>query len=131
MRGRRRRVIFDGDDNRRVLMIRRLMCRDCGRIHHELPDCVVPYKRSCAETIEVMIADPEAAPFEANAIRRITVWWRVVLPYFLNVLKSLAEKYKMSFHTPPAFREIIRAAVNSNSWTFANRICTRSVWLSG
>ena len=112
-------------------MIRRLLCCGCGRIHHELPDCVVPYKRHRAEAIEEMIADPEDAPFETSTIRRITAWWRGVLPYFLNVLKSLAEKYRTSFQTPPAFREIIRAAANSNSWTFANRICTRSVWVSG
>lgn len=131
MRGRRRRVLFDSADTRRVLMIRRLMCCGCGQIHHELPDCVVPYKRHSAEAIEEMIADPEEAPYETSTTRRITAWWGSVLPYFLNVLKSLAEKYSMSVHTPPAFREIIRAAVNSNSWTFTNWICTRSVCVSG
>jgi hypothetical protein len=92
----------------------------------------VPYKRYCAEAIEAVAAGhPEETPCQERTARRIRAWWRAVLPYFLNVLKSLAEKYKILFHTPPAFREIIRAAANSNSWTFANLICTRSACLSG
>ena len=127
MRGRRPRAFLDSDGDRRVLMIRRLRCSGCGRIHHELPDCIVPYKRHCAETIEAVVTDcPESVPCNGRTIRRILVWWQVMLPYFLNLLKSLAEKYKMSFCTPPAFREIVRAVVNSNGWTSPHLICTRS-----
>jgi len=54
-----------------------------------------------------------------------------MLPYLLNILKSLAGKYKISCHTSPTFKEMVRAAVNSNNWTFANLICTRSVCVSG
>jgi hypothetical protein len=113
-------------------MIRRLMCSGCDRIHHELPDCIVPYKRHCAETIEAIIhGEPENVPCEERTIRQILTWWSVMLPYLLNILKSLAGKYKISCHTSPAFKEMVRAAVNSNNWTFANLICTRSVWVSG
>ena len=131
MRGRRPRVYYDGGGQKRVLVIRRLKCCGCGRIHHELPDCVVPYKRHCAETIEGITADrTESTPCDERTKRRISAWWRVVLPYFLNILKSLAEKYKMTFSAPPAFCEIIRAAANSNHWTFPYSICTRSASLS-
>ncbi|WP_307545897.1 DUF6431 domain-containing protein [Paenibacillus sp. V4I5] len=29
----------------KLLVIRRLHCSQCLKIHHELPDCIVPYKR--------------------------------------------------------------------------------------
>src|SRR5699024_11920458 len=34
---------LEGGRKRRFL-IRRLKCSSCGRIHRELPDCLVPYK---------------------------------------------------------------------------------------
>jgi len=132
MRGLRARVLIGSDGQKRVLIIRRLKCSSCGRIHHELPDCVVPYKRHCAQTIEAVAAGhPEETPCDERTIRRLSAWWGVVGVYFLHVLKALAEKYKMKFSSPPTFRQILRAAVNSNSFTFANLICTRSACLSG
>ena len=131
MRCWRSRVLIGGDE-KRVLMIRRLVCSGCARIHHELPGCVVPYKRHCAETIEAIITGhPEEPPCDERTIRRIAAWWSVMLPYFLNVLKSLAEKYKITFSAPPALREIVRAVVGVHGWTFVNSICTRSVVLTG
>ena len=38
-----------------VLSIRRLRCADCKRIHHELPDILVPYKHHVRESIETTI----------------------------------------------------------------------------
>jgi hypothetical protein len=98
----------------------------------ELPDCMVPYKRHCAETIEKAINDkPTDAPLDDRALRRIKRWWGVVLPYYLNILKSLAEKYKTLFNPAPAFKAVVRAAVNSGNWIFARDICTRSGSMSG
>lgn len=132
MRSWRSRSLIDSDGEKSNLMIRRLMCSGCDRTHHELPDCVVPYKRHCAETIEAIInGKPEKTPCEERTIRRILTWWSVMLPYLLNILKSLACKYKISCHASPAFKEMVRAAVNSNGWTFANLICTCSVCVSG
>jgi hypothetical protein len=108
------------------LSIRRLKCVKCRRIHHELPDCVVPYKRHCAETIEEIIKGNEEIPCESRTIRRIRLWWKIVSSYFKNIIKSLAEKYEVRFQPAPDFREIIRAAVNSNNWISAGEICTRS-----
>ena len=108
------------------LSIRRLKCEKCRRIHHELPDCVVPYKRHSAETIEEIIKGNEEIASESRTIRRIKQWWKIVSLYFMNIIKSLAEKYEVRFQAAPDFREIIRAAVNSNSWISAGEICTRS-----
>jgi hypothetical protein len=114
------------------LQIRRLYCGDCNRIHHELPDCIVPYKRHCAETIEKIVSGKtDDAPCETETIRRIMTGWSIVLPYFLKILDSLTAKHGARFGDPPAFREIVRAVVNSNNWVFAQAVCTRSDSMSG
>ena len=128
----RSRGIIDSDGKKIKFFIRRMSCAPCNRIHHELPDCMVPYKRHCAETIEKITSGRhENAPCEGRTINRILAWWCIVLPYFLNILKSLTEKHKIEFNAPPVFRETIRAVANSNGWVFANSICTRSVQTSG
>ncbi|MCL2034178.1 MAG: DUF6431 domain-containing protein [Oscillospiraceae bacterium] len=99
------------------LMIRRLYCPKCKRLHHELPDCVVPYKRHCTETIETIIGGiRDGLPCENRVIRRILAWWNKVQPYYLNIVKSLCEKYGIVLSAVPAFKEIVRAAANSNNW---------------
>jgi len=126
-RGLRLRILIDSLGQKMNLMIRRLYCPKCGRIHHEIPDCVVPYKRHCAETIEKIIEGKIAgASCENRTVRRIQSWWKIVMLYFMNIIKSLAQKHRIEFRGQPAFREMVRAAVNSNNWIFANSICTRS-----
>jgi hypothetical protein len=127
MRGIRQRVLFNSEEEKQILIIRRLYCQKCGRIHHELPDCIVPYKRYCAEVIKPIVSGQITdAPCPASTARRIQAWWAVVKPYFLRVLQSLVEKFGVSFGRPPAFGEIVRAAANSNNWIFARQLCTRS-----
>lgn len=130
--GTRSRVLYNGDDDKKVLIIRRLRCTNedkCGHIHHELPGCVVPYKRYSADVIE-KIKDKQPikdAPCPDGLIRRIRGWWNAILPYLLSVLESLTESLGMRFGEPPAFREMIRAAANSHRWSFALKVSTRSV----
>jgi len=131
MRGWRSRMMIKCGEEKIKLKIRRMKCRKCKRIHHELPDCVVPYKRHSAETIEEVIRDIDSAPCDTRTMGRIASWWQIVLPYFLNVLKSLSEKYCHRFQEPPKFKEIIQATVNTNNWATAQSICTRTVFMSG
>ncbi len=125
MRGLRKRKLIDTDGQKVALMIRRLCCRKCCRLHHELPDIVVPYKRHSAETIEAIIGGGEVAE-EKRTAQRIAAWWRMVGAYFLSVMKSLWEKHGLPPVPKPAFRELVRAAVNSANWIFAEKVCTRS-----
>jgi hypothetical protein len=131
LRGHCPRGVIGADGKRILLIIRRLLCPRCGRLHHELPDCVVPYKRHCAETFDSIISGkPESAPCEERTLWRILAWWRVVGQYFLRVLKALCEKYGTTYPAAPAFKETVRAAANSNNWIFARSICTRSACMS-
>ncbi|KUG05276.1 hypothetical protein ASZ90_017349 [hydrocarbon metagenome] len=53
--GSRERKCIEGSGTKIVLIIRRLCCTECKRIHHELPDMLVPYKRHARESIETVV----------------------------------------------------------------------------
>jgi len=60
-----RKVKMPDSQEKRKLVIRRLRCQNpaCLKIHHELPDIVVPFKRYGRETIEKIInTDEETKP---------------------------------------------------------------------
>ena len=122
-----KKVLFKNEEEKLILVIRRLYCTNCKRIHHELPDCIVPYKRYSAEIIENIVnGHTKDVPCPAECVNRLRNWWEAVKPYFLQILLTLVEKYGVSFGEPPAFRETVRAAANSNNWIFAHQVCTRS-----
>jgi hypothetical protein len=120
------------DDEKQILIIRRLYCKKCDRLHHELPDCIVPYKRCGADEIKNIISGKEAEKHPTkriggeNTIRRIRGWWEAVKPYFLSILLTLVARFGVSYGNPPAFKETVRAVANSNNWVFAHQLCTRS-----
>lgn len=125
--GIRERKYVESDGITCILVIRRLRCKCCGVIHHELPDILVPYKRHCAETVESVVNDkPENTCCDDRTAIRIKAWWEACRLYFENVLASLSEKYGVVFPQRPAPGEIVRAVVNANLW-----IHTRSAYLSG
>lgn len=120
--GIRARVWWRGENDRQTIMVRRLRCGNCGKIHHELPDVLIPYKRYGADVVENTVNCKHSAKHgavSAEAARRFRRWWDAVGTHFLNVLLTLAA-VGASFGDPPAFREKVRAAVNSNNWVFAH-----------
>jgi hypothetical protein len=125
--GSRKRKVIGSTGVGMILIIRRLRCKECHAIHHELPDMVIPYKRHCAETVEKIIGgQKDGLPCEESTIRRIRAWWAVCRLYFESVLVSLREKYGMFLSAKSAPRKIVRAVANANLW-----VHTRSALLSG
>lgn len=126
--GSRKRKPIAGGGKVITLIIRRLRCKTCRKIHHELPDIVMPYKRHCTKTIEKIIASEatEEVICEESTIRRIKAWWAAYRQYFESILTSLGEKYGVIFAANPKPREVVRAVANANLW-----IHTRSAFLSG
>ena len=126
--GWRIRKIINSDGSAQILVIHRMCCKVCGKIHHELPDIVIPYKRHCAETIEKIVSggDDDRIPCEESAIRRIRTWWVACRLYFESVLASLREKYGAVFSVRYTPKEIVRAVVGANLWP-----STRTAFLSG
>jgi hypothetical protein len=48
----------------------------CGKIHHELPDILVPYKIHAAEILEkIIVKDTQEVPLEESTIHRIRSWF--------------------------------------------------------
>jgi hypothetical protein len=91
--GSRMRGYVDEAGNRCAVSIRRLRCKGCGRIHHELPDFLVPYRRHCAETVERIVdGDGGGACCESSTIRRISRWFEERAGHFLGCLESSAAR---------------------------------------
>ncbi|MDR0324739.1 MAG: DUF6431 domain-containing protein [Oscillospiraceae bacterium] len=125
--GWRQRILIEAAGITQTLLIHRLQCPVCERIHHELPDIVVPYKRQCAETIiNVIDGKLEDVCCDYGMIRRILAWWSALSVYFSGVLSSLWSKFGAVFSEPPRPKEIVRAVANANLWA-----STRSAQTSG
>ena len=75
--GRKRRKVKQADGTWMTLFVRRFNCIPCNRIHHELPDIIVPYKRHKAASIEAVINDAEdEIPLEMDisTMNRLQNW---------------------------------------------------------
>lgn len=77
-----------------VLIIRRLRCTPCRRIHHELPDCLVPYKRYDAASIEAGLTEGQTAPVavDESTLNRWRRWYAVWVVYTAGCLAALAAR---------------------------------------
>jgi len=136
------------DSKAKVLIIRRLRCSDCRKIHHELPDCLVPYKRYASADIERVLLKDESPPDLAAdevTLYRLKKWFYGLLPYLIGCLSSIAIRLgqnsvwepsvlSQSVHQiighyvgnePGWLARIVRPIVNANLWAH-----TRSVFLS-
>ena len=135
--GSRRRGLIEYSGEKKILRIRRLWCDRCRRIHHELPDIVVPYKRYGAEAIENILTDkPEKAddyPCEISTARRIKLWFFLLREYYESAMESIRAYWEedkeiaavisrllplSEHHHFPAgwLRTLVRILVNSNRW---------------
>lgn len=77
--------------------IRRLRCQKCELIHHELPDCLVPYKRYQADVIETAIDDPGGPsdlPADDSTLLRWRDWFYTLAEHWLSFLISLIRQQK-------------------------------------
>lgn len=135
--GSRGRGLIEYSGEKKILKIRRLWCDRCRRIHHELPDIIVPYKRYSAEAIENILADRpdlmDASPCELSTTKRIKLWFFLLREYCESALESLLEQWKkdreiisgISRLLPLSeyqhfsagwLANLVRLLVNSNRW---------------
>ena len=76
--GSRKRQGIREDGEPLTLVVRRLRCQNpqCRKIHHELPDFLMPFKRHMTETLEKVLQETtEDVPMEDTTIRRIRQWF--------------------------------------------------------
>ncbi len=67
----RKRVVIGDDGKPAVFLLRRFRCRECGKLHLEIPDFISPHKHYSAETIRQAIQDGgKTCPADDSTIRR-------------------------------------------------------------
>ena len=145
--GSRKRSCINELGDKLVLIIRRMCCLECKRIHHELPDMLVPYKRHVCASIETTVSGDKALSITADesSLVRWKNWFLELANYFQGCLKSITIRYgKKSVedesdlpksplqriwnyvgNAPGWLARIVRPVVNSNLW-----VHTRSAFLS-
>ena len=145
--GSRKRKVRMVCEQIKILIIRRLRCVNCSRIHHELPDFLVPYKRYESAGIEKVVLESEISDLSADdaTLYRLRKWFYGMLPHFLGCLRAIAIRLgqacvtsqsvlSLSVHqriglyvgnAPGWLARIVRPVANSNLW-----IHTRSAFLS-
>jgi len=93
--GSRRRKYIKSSGAISSLVIRRLRCQHCKKIHHELPDILVPYKRYDSESIEAVVTGSSALSVAADesTLARWRSWFESHSTYFLGCLNSIAIRF--------------------------------------
>lgn len=146
--GSRQRKCMKGSGETIILNIRRLRCILCKKIHHELPDFVVPYKRYEVDCIESTVGgDPKTSDTAADecTLYRWRCWFENLAPYLVGCLTSLSFRYSQIpvelpsevprsalqrigcfvGNAPRWLARVVRPIANLNLW-----IHTRSAFLS-
>jgi len=116
-KGRRKRGVIKTSGDKILLIIRRLLCGNCLKIHHELPSIIVPYKRHNTETIENILNNEYInVSCEESTISRIKSWWAVMQKYISAIVMSLNEKYQVEITAVQKLPQIVRALANTHLW---------------
>ena len=147
MIGSRKRKYYNKAGELIVIVIRILRCSNCNKIHHELPDILVPYKRYDSESIEAVVNGNDNLDVAADdsTIARWKSWFKAISSHFIGCMISVAARYEKEtvidlsilpksvlnriFHfvdaTPSWLSRIVRIVGNSNNW-----IHTRSAFMT-
>ena len=146
--GSRKRKYIDGTGEKVVLVIRRLWCSHCSKVHHELPDLLIPYKRYGTKSIEAVVSGESELTVAADesTITRWKQWFKEVSNYLAGALVSIAFRFRIQpveglsdlpqsplqriwllvGNAPHWLARAVRPVVNANCW-----VHTRSALLSG
>ena len=128
------------------LRIRRLRCKACNKIHHEIPDMLIPYKRYASKCIESIIMDDktEPVPADESTLSRWRRWFKKTAHHFFGCLRSVSIRFgkgsvsenyvtmsllrRLWHHVGDAqgwLARVVRIVVNTNNW-----VHTRSAFVT-
>ncbi|WP_407653184.1 DUF6431 domain-containing protein [Alicyclobacillus acidoterrestris] len=147
--GSRRRRYTQSNGDQLTLIIRRLRCTECHRIHHELPDILVPYKRYDRESIEQIITESSpSVGADESTIRRVRQWFETWSSYATGCLVAIANRHgrvlEPSYPTQSSLHRIghlvgdavgwmaraVRPIANLHLWTHTRSACVSASSLS-
>lgn len=122
--GSRKRRVINEKGVKQILVIRRLKCKGCGKIHHELPDLLVPYKRYASQWIEAVITHQKMCyvAVEESTIQRWRRWFLDLGMYFIDSIIAIKRRLDFKTHehlTRPhgtALEGIIKLVKQKDGW---------------
>lgn len=122
--GSRGRMLIESTGETKLLRIRRLRCKECRRIHHELPDCLVPYKRYASECIEEVLSETGAepsVPADESTLYRWRCWYAAYQMYWYQCLLAIAARFRADPVKPlsaasETAHQLGRLARNRSGW---------------
>jgi hypothetical protein len=148
--GSRKRICKQSGCDDIWLNIRRMRCvsKSCGKIHHELPDILVPYKRYATEHIEQVISTstPIDVAVDEATLYRWRCWFRSWRAYAIGCLESIRIRFSLGHpvqvlsgpaqsalqsighyvgEAPGWLSQVVRSIANAHLW-----LHTRSAFLS-
>lgn len=131
--GSRNRRALNSKGENLIIVIRRLRCSTCKKIHHELPDILVPYKRYLSSCIEAVVeGQGDGISCENSSIYRFKRWFKVMAAHIKGSLASIAARENSVIETgegttlkaitlyvgerPGWLARAVRIVVNTNNW---------------
>lgn len=116
-----RKVRKEGTAQR--LRLRVMKCRVCQKTHREIPDDVIPYKRTgLADYCEIATAGIDEYPCETSTWQRMKAWLSWFLVFACSVERSLvysnllSATKKASDSLQAQTTYFVRLVVNSGNW---------------
>ncbi len=120
--GSRNRILIRSCGNKITLRIRRLRCKRCEIMHHELPIEIIPYKRHEAKSIEAVLEEREPldTPADGSTLKRWRFWFDGLKCHLLGALASTviksSEKTDKAPLTGDALQRIRQIVGNAAGW---------------
>jgi hypothetical protein len=120
--GSRNRNLIRSCGRKITLRIRRLRCKFCEILHHELPIEVIPYKRHEASSIEAVLEEREPldTPADESTLKRWQIWFDGLKFHLLGALTSAvmksSEKTEQAPITGDALQRIRQIVGSSAGW---------------
>ncbi|WP_255342849.1 DUF6431 domain-containing protein [Oribacterium sp. FC2011] len=107
-RDSRKRIMRWYNSGVRYIIVRRMKCTSCNKLHAELPDCLAPYKQYAAEIIENeidgIVSEDDLCTEDRPCSKTVDRWnqWLLnlnpkVLRSLFSILKSLINNFKISY----------------------------------
>ncbi|MDD4593214.1 MAG: DUF6431 domain-containing protein [Parabacteroides sp.] len=131
--GSRNRSAINSKGENLIIVIRRLKCRFCKKIHHELPDILVPYKRYLSKCIEAILdGQGDRISCENSSIYRLNQWFKGIGIHIKRSLASTATRMNVKIKSggepilkaikayvgeaPGWLARVVRIVINTNNW---------------
>jgi len=94
--------------------LRRLLCKSCGKLHIELPDCMQPYKHYEADAIQAEIDGSQENPHaDDNTLKRWRNEFRRRKDQIEGAIRALWSKH-YGIHYPLLKRESLLESLQKN-----------------